>query len=163
MTRVHEGLEDKEIMEKPENIVEAEVCSKSGKLPTPGLCDGHIYKEYFVEGTVPVESCDVHMYGYVCDADKVMATIYCPYKVEGSVEQLPVEDPLLQPGTRLGAVLHSLGGNTEGVDIDSMLSTVQINTTGTCHHTFEYMLERYWDGDPANGGFGYPDGWLWSH
>ena len=161
MTLVHEGLEDKEIMEKPENIIEVEVCSKSGKLPTPGLCDAHIYKEYFVEGTEPIESCDVHVYGFVCETDGVMSTMYCPYKIEGSVEQVPVEHELLQPGSRLGALLYSLGENTEDVDIEALLPTVQIKTSNTCHHTFEYMLEHHWDGDPANGGFGYPDDWLW--
>ena len=161
MTLVHEGLEDKEIMEKPENIIEVEVCSKSGKLPTPGLCDAHIYKEYFVEGTEPIESCDVHVYGFVCETDGVMSTMYCPYKIEGSVEQIPVEHELLQPGSRLGALLYSLGENTEDVDIEALLPTVQIKTSNTCHHTFEYMLEYHWDGDPANGGFGYPDDWLW--
>ncbi|MBR4060557.1 MAG: transglycosylase domain-containing protein [Lachnospiraceae bacterium] len=161
MTLVHEGLEDKEIMEKPENIIEVEVCSKSGKLPTPGLCDAHIYKEYFVEGTEPIESCDVHVYGFVCETDGVMSTMYCPYKIEGSIEQVPVEHELLQPGSRLGALLYSLGENTEDVDIEALLPTVQIKTSNTCHHTFEYMLEHHWDGDPANGGFGYPDDWLW--
>ena len=161
MTFVHEGLEDKEIMEKPENIIEVEVCSKSGKLPTPGLCDAHIYEEHFVEGTEPLESCDVHVYGFVCETDGVMSTMYCPYKIEGSVEQVPVEHELLQPGSRLGALLYSLGENTEDVDIEALLPTVQIKTSNTCHHTFEYMLEHHWDGDPANGGFGYPDNWLW--
>lgn len=160
MTQVHANLEDKEIMEKPEEIIEVEVCQKSGKLPTPGLCDAHIYKEFFAEGTEPTEFCDVHVSGYVCESDGVMATIYCPYKIEGSVEQLPVEDVRLQPGSQLGAVLQSLGGNTEGVDLDALLANTQVNTSNTCHHTFEYMLERYWDGDPANGGFGYPDGWI---
>ncbi len=163
MTEVHKGLENKEIMEKPENIISVNVCSKSGKLPTPGLCDAHVYQEYFAQGTEPSESCNVHMYGLVCESDGVMATLYCPRKVEGAVEQLPVEHPLLQPGTKLGAVLHSLGENTEDVDIDALLSTVHIDTTGTCHHTFEYMLNRYWNGDPANGGYGYPDGWFDSH
>lgn len=162
MTAVHANLENKEIMEKPENIIEVDVCKKSGKLPTPGLCDAHIYKEFFVEGTEPTESCDVHIYGFVCESDGVTATIYCPRKIEGSNEQLPIEDERLQPGTQLGAVLHSLGDNTEGVDIDALLANMQttVTQTGTCHHTFEYMLEHYWDGDPANGGFGYPDNWL---
>ena len=162
MTAVHEGLENKEIMKKPESIIKVAVCSKSGKLPNPGVCDKHIYEEYFTTGTEPTDSCNVHMNGWVCESDGVMATIYCPRKVSGYVEQVPVEHPLLQPGTRLGAVLHSLGDNTEGVDINALLSTVQIDTTGQCHHTFEYMLDRYWNGDPANGGFGYPEGWTGS-
>ena len=146
MTRIHENLENKEIMEKPEEIIEVEVCSKSGKLPTPGLCDTHIYKEYFVEGTEPLTTCDVHIFGYICASDGVMATQYCPYPMEGSITVLPLEDDSLLPGTQLGAEL----------------SGIPLNTQPTCHHTFEYMLENHWDGDPANGGFGYPDDY-WSH
>ena len=162
MTAIHANLENKEIMEKPENIIEVEVCAKSGKLPNPGLCDGDVYKEYFAEGTEPIVGCDVHVHGLICESDGVLATIYCPYKIEGSAVQLPVEHELLQPGTQLGAVLQSLGDETEGVDIDALLATVQINTSQTCHHTFEYMLEHHWEGDPANGGFGYPDDWILS-
>lgn len=146
MTRVHEGLEDKEILEKPEEIIEVEVCMKSGKLPTPGLCDDHVYTEYFVEGTEPTTFCDVHVVGQVCYSDGVLATPYCPSTTEGSVEVLPVEDSSLLEGSLLGA---ELTGTTIA--------------PRTCHHTFEYMLERYWDGDPANGGFGYPDDYFSSY
>lgn len=146
MTAVHAGLEDKEIMEKPEDIIEVEVCSKSGKLPTPGLCDAHVYKEFFAEGTEPTTSCDVHVLGIICESDGVLATQYCPYKIEGAVELLPIEDEALQAGTQLGAELT-------GTTIASR----------TCHHTFEYMLEHHWDGDPANGGYGYPDDWNYGY
>ena len=160
MTAIHADLENKEIMEKPDNIIEVEVCAKSGKLPTAGLCDNDVYTEYFVEGTEPTESCDVHIYGFICETDGVAATIYCPYKVEGSIVQLPVEHELLQPGTQLGAVLYANGGTSEGIDVDALLENIQTTTTNTCHHTFEYMLEHHWDGNPANGGFGYPDNWI---
>lgn len=139
MTRVHEGLENKTIMEKPSNIVSVTVCAKSGKLPVAGLCDGHTYTEYFAEGTQPTEYCDVHVAGIVCQEDGKLATEYCPYKVEGVVEVLPEEDPLLQPGTALGAELSG----TAAPD-------------NYCHHTFEFMLENFWNGDPANGGYDWP-------
>ena len=163
MTRVHENLEKKEIMDKPENIIEVQVCEKSGKLPTPGLCDvsGQVYTEFFEEGTEPTEPCNIHVHGIVCGTDNVLATEYCPYKTEGAVTIPFIEDPALQEGSRLGAVLYSLGGNTENVDIDALLEQyVAPITTPTCHHTFDYMLENHWGGDPANGGFGYPEGWV---
>ncbi len=139
MTKIHSGLENKEIMEKPEEIIEVAVCSKSGKLPTAGLCDRHIYTEYFAEGTEPMTYCDVHINGLLCQQDGLLATQYCPYKVEGSVETLPEEDPALWEGTKLGSELT-------GIPI----------VPRTCHHTFEYMLQNHWNGDPANGGYGYP-------
>ncbi len=143
MTKIHEGLENKEIMEKPEEIIEVTVCSKSGKLPTAGLCDKHVYTEYFAEGTEPTTYCDVHVHGLLCQQDGLLATQYCPCKIEGSVETLPEEDPALWEGTKLGSELT-------GIAV----------TPRTCHHTFEYMLQNHWDGDPANGGYGYPSSYF---
>ena len=65
MTRVHEGLEEKEF-EKPDGIVELEVCRKSGKLPTSGCRADYrngsnaVYTEYFDADNVPTELCDHH-------------------------------------------------------------------------------------------------------
>ncbi len=162
MTRVHENLENIEIMEQPENIIEVEVCSKSGKLPTPGLCDAHIYKEFFEEGTEPIETCNIHVQGLICAEDGVLATEYCPFKIEGSVELPFVEHPALNEGTQLGNILSALGGNTEGVDIDALMESGAYAPTGVtyCHHTFDFMLNYHWGGDPANGGYGYPEGWV---
>lgn len=143
MTKVHKGLENKEIMEKPEEIIEVPVCSQSGKLPTAGLCDNHIYNEYFAEGTEPMTYCDVHVNGLLCQQDGILATQYCPYKIEGSVVTLPEEDPSLQEGTALAAEIT-------GIPVSPR----------TCHHTFEYMLQNHWNGDPANGGYGYPAGYF---
>lgn len=162
MTKVHANLENKEIMEKPDNIIEVDVCMKSGKLPTPGLCDAHIYKEYFEEGTEPTEPCNLHVLGLICGSDNVLATEYCPYKTEGATELPFVEDPLLYEGSKLGSLLYSLGEIPENADIDALLAEYNYSGFGTptCHHTFEYMLEHHWDGDPANGGYGYPEGWF---
>lgn len=38
MSRIHEGLENKDF-EKPSGIVQATICTKSGKLAVAGLCD----------------------------------------------------------------------------------------------------------------------------
>ena len=59
MKRVHEDLPNTQFP-VPSGIVQVAVCSQSGKLPIPGLCDGCVYTEYFAEGTEPTESCDVH-------------------------------------------------------------------------------------------------------
>lgn len=55
MEKVHEGLEVKDF-EKPDDVVEAYVCSYSGLLPNG--CSGH--NEYFVKGTEPTEYCKGH-------------------------------------------------------------------------------------------------------
>lgn len=92
MSQIHEEL-PYESFSRPSGIVTASVCSKSGKLPIAGLCDvsGCVETEYFAEGTVPTEYCDVHYQGYVCMATGLPATDTCPYKVPGVLE-LPVND-----------------------------------------------------------------------
>ncbi len=57
--------------EIPDSIVTAEVCTKSGKLAVPGLCDhadggSTVKTEYFAKGTVPTEYCDMHIKVVVC-------------------------------------------------------------------------------------------------
>ena len=63
MSRVHEGLPDLGFT-KPDGIVEAQVCRKSGKLPTSGCYADYrgssVITEYFAEGTVPTTNCDRH-------------------------------------------------------------------------------------------------------
>ena len=63
MSRVHEGLPDIGFTQ-PEGIVQAQVCRKSGKLPTSGCYADYrgssVITEYFAEGTVPRTNCDRH-------------------------------------------------------------------------------------------------------
>lgn len=63
MSRVHEGLPDIGFTQ-PDGIVQAQVCRKSGKLPTSGCYADYrgssVITEYFAEGTVPTTNCDRH-------------------------------------------------------------------------------------------------------
>ena len=61
------------------DIVTAEVCSKSGQLPTE-LCEeeGCVTTEYFAEGTVPTTTCTVHQLVEICTESGLLATEYCP-------------------------------------------------------------------------------------
>lgn len=82
MSRIHEGLEYKEF-EKPENIIEVEVCKESGKLPIAGVCDADlrgsaVITEYFAEGSEPTEFCDHHTLANFCTASGMTAGSYCP-------------------------------------------------------------------------------------
>lgn len=91
MSRIHEDLSN-ESFTKPSGLVTATVCSKSGKLPIAGICDQTLTTEYFTEGTVPTESCDVHYQGFVCMATGLPACDTCPYRVPGVVEIPPNDD-----------------------------------------------------------------------
>lgn len=88
MSKIHENLEYKSFP-MANGIVTASICSKSGKLPIAGVCDGCVKTEYFAEGTVPTEYCDVHYYSNTCLYSGLTATEECPFKQASVVEQIP--------------------------------------------------------------------------
>ncbi len=82
MGRLHENLEYKEFT-RPEGIVTADVCKKSGKLAVEGLCDmdprgSMVETELFAAGTVPNEYCDHHVSATICTASGMLANEFCP-------------------------------------------------------------------------------------
>ena len=91
MSKIHANLKGT-TFQVPSGIVQATVCSKSGKLPIPGLCDATLKTEYFAEGTVPTEQCDVHYQGYICAYDNLPACENCPFKYYGVLERRPGSD-----------------------------------------------------------------------
>lgn len=98
MSRIHEELPNKDF-EKPEDIVQVAVCSESGKLPVPGLCDmdqrgSCVVQEYFAKGFEPTETCDVHIMAKVCQATGMLATDMCYWPMD----QVRVILPVLQEG-----------------------------------------------------------------
>lgn len=88
MSKIHENLEYK-AFPMANGIVTARVCSKSGRLPIAGVCDGCIVTEYFAEGTVPTGYCDVHSFSNVCTYSGLTATEECPFKNASIVEEVP--------------------------------------------------------------------------
>lgn len=99
MSHIHEELPNKQFEGAPEGIVEAAVCSRSGKLPIPGLCDATIGGEFFEDGTVPTDYCDVHYQGNICGYDGMIATAYCPFIIQGSTTLTPIENAALYNGS----------------------------------------------------------------
>lgn len=82
MQKIHEDLPYKDF-ERPSGITSASICTESGKLAVPGLCDkdprgSTIKTEYFAAGTVPTESCDVHVKATICEDSGLFANEYCP-------------------------------------------------------------------------------------
>ena len=88
MSRIHENLEYQSFP-MAGGIVTASICSKSGRLPIAGVCDGCIKTEYFAEGTVPTEYCDVHYFSNVCLYSGLAASDECPFKQASVIEQVP--------------------------------------------------------------------------
>lgn len=142
MSKIHEDLPSKSF-EMPANggIVTATVCSKSGKLPIAGWCDATLKTEYFAEGTVPTETCDVHYQGMICQYSnpQLPACETCPFKVEGVLEMIPAEDTVLNPNaTEAPAPITQ-----EVVNEDGSVSTITVpqSQTNYCIHNAEYMSQ----------------------
>lgn len=79
MRRAHENLESKTFEEeKPENVVEAVICEKSGFLAT-STCKNYrtTRTEYFVSGTEPTQTCPYHSTAKVCIESGLLATEKC--------------------------------------------------------------------------------------
>ena len=119
MMAIHENLEY-ESFNIPGGITTATVCSRSGKLPIAGMCDAYLRTEYFADGTVPTETCDVHYSGMVCVYSGLCASDTCPFKVPGTLELLPIEDISIQSGS---TVVDSNGN-----------ITASTRTTNMCPH-----------------------------
>ncbi len=123
MSRIHEGLSDPGFP-KPASVTSATVCAASGKLPIPGVCDGMVKTEYFAEGTVPTEYCDVHVTGEACVESGALATDACPVHEFRVITLIPENNsvsgsPLvakpcsLHPGNVIGSVVQPTGNGSE--------------------------------------------------
>lgn len=140
MEAIHQNLPAKSF-ETPANIVQATVCSRSGKLPIPGLCSGTLKTEFFEDGTVPTESCDVHYQGSLCAYANQPACTNCPFKINGIFELTPVEHPALQQGNAgvpaSGYVAPESAATDGIINEDGTLETTQTY----CPHTDAFMLD----------------------
>ena len=134
MSRIHEELPSESFQRPSSGIVTATVCSRSGKLPIAGLCDGTLATEYFAEGTVPTESCDVHYQGFLCQYTNLPASEPCPFKVEGVAELVPIEDPSLWQGSAI---------TQQVTNADGSVSTISVPPaeTNTCPHNAEFFAQ----------------------
>ncbi len=123
MNRIHEGLEHKDF-EFTENITEVQICSESGLLPIPGLCDGHITTGRFVRGTEPTQSCDVHQKVRICTDSNQLATSSCPHTKETIINTHDYKDNPLTTCT-----LHA--GSTTTTTKQSTETTTKASTETT--------------------------------
>ena len=130
MSRIHENLPSMPF-EKPQDIVQAEICIKSGKLPIEGLCDldpANIKTEYFADGTVPEDYCDIHYRGDVCEYDMLAACAECPFRYNGTTTLPLLEYPELIAGST------SIVINPDGTQ-----SVIQPRTTNLCQHDANFF------------------------
>lgn len=134
MAKIHEDLPSEAFQMPASGLVQATVCARSGKLPIAGLCDGTLKTEYFAEGTVPTESCDVHYQGMICQYCNLPASEQCPFKVAGVLELTPVEHPNLQQGSSTMQQITNADGSVSTVAVPQ-------NQSGTCPHNAEFYAQ----------------------
>ncbi|MDD4797488.1 MAG: transglycosylase domain-containing protein, partial [Eubacteriales bacterium] len=103
MAKIHSGLPNANIIDAtPESLglVKATVCSISGKLATEACqLDQHGHTpvtDYFMPGTVPIDTCDMHQTLQICDESGKIATEYCPkdHISEKAILAVPEDSPL---------------------------------------------------------------------
>lgn len=145
MGKIHEDLPNEGFSGPPAGIVTATVCSRSGKLPIEGLCSGTLKTEYFAEGTVPTETCDVHYAGQVCAYSNLPACEGCPFKVEGILELIPIEDASLQSGS--GTAITPTEPQPEGgiVNEDGTITSTIAPQMNMCPHNWEFFSNPDWE------------------
>ncbi|MFP4698050.1 MAG: transglycosylase domain-containing protein [Eubacteriales bacterium] len=105
MKKIHDNLDYKRF-ERPSGIISVDICTESGKLAVPGLCDedprgSTIKTEYFASGTEPTEECDVHQKFTICTEEELFATEYCPEELTEErvyiVRPEPIDPSLFDP------------------------------------------------------------------
>ena len=147
MSEIHAELPNESFSVPSSGIVTATVCSRSGKLPIEGLCSGTLRTEYFAEGTVPTETCDVHYAGQICAYSNLPACEGCPFKVEGILELAPIEDVALQSGSEMA--MASPDAETPQTDVivneDGSITPAPAPQTNMCPHTAEFFANPNWE------------------
>ena len=84
MSKIHEGLEDKSIIDADPTslgLVKRTVCTVSGLLATDACKEDPDHKpvtDWFLADQAPTEYCDMHVTVSVCSAENAIATEFCP-------------------------------------------------------------------------------------
>ena len=84
MAKIHEGLEDKAIIEADPTslgLVKRTICSVSGLLATDACKADEDHKpvtEWYLADKAPTDYCDMHVTLSICSAENAIATEFCP-------------------------------------------------------------------------------------
>jgi len=133
MEEIHSTLKlENKAFVKPDSIVTAKICTKSGQLAVAGVCDKALSgdctrTEYFAKGTVPTQTCTVHQKVSICKVSGYFASPYCP--LESLVEKVylikdemnPTDDTkYLLPTNDIATIcpIHSEGTIAPTTDVD---------------------------------------------
>ena len=120
MTKIHNGLPKKEILEgsySDYRLVRVETCAVSGQLATDACRNDAMgygtVTDYWAEGTQPTQYCQMHTEQMVCPDSGMIASPYCPYPERKGVVVIPYGHPLYNLiGTQYQGVLEEYLGIT---------------------------------------------------
>jgi len=97
MKRVHEGVAPGSFPSAPSNVISVAIDTMSGRLPSElSALDARatVRNEYFIKGTEPVTTDNVHISAHICSDSNYLATPYCPNAVSRVFVKRPyVADP----------------------------------------------------------------------
>ena len=151
MNKIHEGLPPRDF-EKPEGIVEREICIYSGKIAT-NLCKqdprgSAVMTEHFIRGTEPAysEVCDVHVRAKVCTDSKDawgrchLAGTNCPASsIEERVlirrlrtREIQIDPALLIGNLDCGNTARSVGRSGIGMPVSASEQRRHIDVCDMC-------------------------------
>lgn len=130
MEQIHANLPNQAFYVPTSGVVQYTVCKDSGKVPNPGVCpETSLHSEYFAAGTVPVEMCDVHYSGLICEYDQLPASAECPFTYQGVTTRLPAEDASLEQGSTIAITQP-----------DGSVTYTNPNIQNTCQHNAGFFL-----------------------
>lgn len=102
MSKIHEGLEDKSIIDADPTslgLVKRTICPVSGLLATDACKEDPDHKpvtDWFLADKAPSEYCDMHVTVSICSAENAIATEFCPPESVQTVSYILIrpESPL---------------------------------------------------------------------
>ena len=101
MSKIHQGLENKEILEgNPSDygLVKVTTCAVSGQVATEACRNdamGYgVVTDWWAQGTQPTVNCQMHTTRTICADTGLLATEYCPNPVQQGVVSIPKGHPL---------------------------------------------------------------------
>lgn len=132
MKRVHEGIAAGSFAPAPSNVISVAIDTKSGRLPSELSAldprpEGTVRNEYFIKGTEPTTTDNVHVAVEICGDSGYLATPYCPNRISKVFVKRPyAADPKVgdigyeQPFYYCN--LHNPNVNLYPIDPDTTLS-----------------------------------------
>ena len=122
MTRIHEGLEDRDF-DMPSSVEKASVCAETGLLPRSGC---PTITEYFDISSLPTEYCDQHFYG---SSDYDEEDYYYNEDTDADTDAAAEAIPSAAPDSTDSTDTDNTDNSDDGSDNTVMILTIPEQTT----------------------------------